>query len=319
MGWWARPHIARAIVDLGAAKDVQEAFDRYLGDKEGLRRQATHPAESSLWRIHDAGGVAVIKHSPAPCATSCPSYTETVWAPGRSTVLTAWSATTPVMTRRPSRSWCASPRGSTSPSPARRLSWPQCSQGRRHRCGLRIDGIADSMLDGLVRAWRKRHGHSQSGEPSCYGKSCARFGQVAGVDEALAMDSNIHIAFPLGTNQVTSDDVRIVQSPPTQVEVPSGFKAGLRFVTIKGYVGVEFDIDARKAGTRSRRSAVAWALSGAGSRPRLVRIAQHWKPVLKGVSGTSTACLTGWHLLSQQADGGWKPCVRGRTTSLRSP
>ena len=129
---------------------------------------------------------------------------------------------------------------------------------------------------------------------------------------ALAMDSNIHIAFPLGTNQVTSNDVRIVQSPPTQVEVPSGFKAGLRFgVNIKGYVGVEFDIDAQGWDLfKEERGGLGFV--GGGLRLHPVQIAQHWKPVLKEREwDLSLAYLTGWHLLGQQADGGWGRAYEG--------
>ena len=80
---------------------------------------------------------------------------------------------------------------------------------------------------------------------------------------ALAMDSNIHIAFPLGTNQVTSDDVRIVQSPPTQVEARAA-SSGLRFgVNIKGYVGVEF---IGKAGPVQKERGKALSRAGSACR-----------------------------------------------------
>ncbi len=58
-----RPHIARALIELGHATSVQEAFDLYLdanspaySGKKGL------PPSHAVQLIHDAGGVAIWAH-----------------------------------------------------------------------------------------------------------------------------------------------------------------------------------------------------------------------------------------------------------------
>lgn len=58
-----RPHVARAMVSAGFAKDLREAFDRWLAagrpayvDKERL------DIEDGIALIHDVGGIAVLAH-----------------------------------------------------------------------------------------------------------------------------------------------------------------------------------------------------------------------------------------------------------------
>jgi 3',5'-nucleoside bisphosphate phosphatase len=58
-----RPHVARALVDGGWARDFKEAFDRYLGNG----RSAFVPKDNlsladAIAMIHRAGGVAVLAH-----------------------------------------------------------------------------------------------------------------------------------------------------------------------------------------------------------------------------------------------------------------
>lgn len=64
-----RPHVARAVVAAGAAADMREAFDRYLGNGRpafvGKDRLAMVDA---IRMIHDAGGIAVLAH-PGESAT----------------------------------------------------------------------------------------------------------------------------------------------------------------------------------------------------------------------------------------------------------
>ncbi|WP_040948580.1 PHP domain-containing protein [Gorillibacterium massiliense] len=58
-----RPHIAAAMVQMGAVASVREAFDRYLG-KGGaayVNPPRIHPKEAIAW-IHEAGGSAVLAH-----------------------------------------------------------------------------------------------------------------------------------------------------------------------------------------------------------------------------------------------------------------
>jgi predicted metal-dependent phosphoesterase TrpH len=58
-----RPHVARAVVAAGAAVDLREAFDRYLGNGRpafvGKDRLAMADA---IRMVHDAGGIAVLAH-----------------------------------------------------------------------------------------------------------------------------------------------------------------------------------------------------------------------------------------------------------------
>ncbi|SFB36953.1 hypothetical protein SAMN05216312_106365 [Cohnella sp. OV330] len=58
-----RPHIAEAMVRIGAVGSVQEAFDRYLaeGKPAYVLPPRIAPAEAIAW-IHEAGGAAVIAH-----------------------------------------------------------------------------------------------------------------------------------------------------------------------------------------------------------------------------------------------------------------
>ncbi len=129
---------------------------------------------------------------------------------------------------------------------------------------------------------------------------------------AAAMDSNFQIAFPVGINQVSSDDVRIIQSPPTEIEVPGGFRTGLRLgVNIKGYVGIEFNVDAQGWDLfKEERGGLGFV--GGGLRLHPVQIAQHYQPMLKDREwDISFGYSTGWHLLGQQADGGWGRAFEG--------
>lgn len=71
-----RPHVARALVAGGHAKDVRDAFDRYLvpGRPGYVRRQGIGP-RAAIEAITAAGGIASLAHSP--------------WAPGEPEVIGA--------------------------------------------------------------------------------------------------------------------------------------------------------------------------------------------------------------------------------------
>lgn len=58
-----RPHVARAMVQLGLVPDVQTAFDRYLaeGKPAFVPHEGLTPADA-VQLIHAAGGVAVLAH-----------------------------------------------------------------------------------------------------------------------------------------------------------------------------------------------------------------------------------------------------------------
>jgi predicted metal-dependent phosphoesterase TrpH len=58
-----RPHVARAVVASGAARDVREAFDKFLGD--GRPAYVDKPrleARDAIALAHAAGGIAVWAH-----------------------------------------------------------------------------------------------------------------------------------------------------------------------------------------------------------------------------------------------------------------
>jgi predicted metal-dependent phosphoesterase TrpH len=58
-----RPHVARAVVAAGGARDVREAFDRFLGD--GRPAYVDKPrldAADAIRLAHEAGGIAVWAH-----------------------------------------------------------------------------------------------------------------------------------------------------------------------------------------------------------------------------------------------------------------
>jgi predicted metal-dependent phosphoesterase TrpH len=59
----ARPHIAKAIVDKGYAKEVQEVFDLYLADgKPCAVEKMNLTPEEGIDLIHKANGIAVLAH-----------------------------------------------------------------------------------------------------------------------------------------------------------------------------------------------------------------------------------------------------------------
>lgn len=62
-GQIGRPHLARVLVDRGAAATVAEAFERYLGRDSPayVPRPRLSPAEG-IALVHAAGGVAVLAH-----------------------------------------------------------------------------------------------------------------------------------------------------------------------------------------------------------------------------------------------------------------
>ncbi len=59
----ARPHFARVLVDKGYAKDIQDAFDKYLDESaRGFVQRQEVPMEEALERILGSGGVPSLAH-----------------------------------------------------------------------------------------------------------------------------------------------------------------------------------------------------------------------------------------------------------------
>lgn len=64
-----RPHVARALVSSGKARDHREAFDRWLGaGKPAYVEKEYLGMRDAITLVHEAGGIAVLAH-PGPAAT----------------------------------------------------------------------------------------------------------------------------------------------------------------------------------------------------------------------------------------------------------
>ena len=62
-GQVGRPHIARALMELGAVRNLQEAFDKYLGfRKPGYVSKFRFPPDQALTMIREAQGIPVLAH-----------------------------------------------------------------------------------------------------------------------------------------------------------------------------------------------------------------------------------------------------------------
>src|ERR1700722_1868484 len=59
----ARPHFARVLIEKGYAKDVQDAFDKFLDESaRGFVQRQEVPMEEALERILGSGGVPSLAH-----------------------------------------------------------------------------------------------------------------------------------------------------------------------------------------------------------------------------------------------------------------
>ena len=59
----ARPHFARVLIDKGYAKDIQDAFDKYLDESSrGYVQRQDIPIQEAIDRIRGAGGVTSLAH-----------------------------------------------------------------------------------------------------------------------------------------------------------------------------------------------------------------------------------------------------------------
>jgi predicted metal-dependent phosphoesterase TrpH len=58
-----RPHIARALVDNGAARDVSDAFERFIGSQcPAFVPSSTLSTAQAIAAINQSGGVSVLAH-----------------------------------------------------------------------------------------------------------------------------------------------------------------------------------------------------------------------------------------------------------------
>ncbi len=58
-----RSHIAKAIVSLGHAKDMQQAFKKYIGKKGRIKvSKGWMSLEQAISLIHEAGGISILAH-----------------------------------------------------------------------------------------------------------------------------------------------------------------------------------------------------------------------------------------------------------------
>jgi hypothetical protein len=72
-----RPHVARALVELGVCADADEAFVRYLRrGRPGYEPYAALSASEAIALVHGAGGVAVLAHPPLSTGVDAPGGIE---------------------------------------------------------------------------------------------------------------------------------------------------------------------------------------------------------------------------------------------------
>ncbi len=72
-----RPHLARALVDLGVCRDADEAFVKYLRrGRPGYEPYAAFSAREAIDLLHGAGGVAVLAHPPLSGGVDAPGGIE---------------------------------------------------------------------------------------------------------------------------------------------------------------------------------------------------------------------------------------------------
>lgn len=72
-GALGRPHVARALVELGVVPDVEEAFARWLRrGRPAYEPNAELSAADAIALVHDAGGVAVLAHPPLSAGVDSP-------------------------------------------------------------------------------------------------------------------------------------------------------------------------------------------------------------------------------------------------------
>jgi predicted metal-dependent phosphoesterase TrpH len=72
-----RPHVARALVEIGACRDSDDAFTRWLRrGKPAYVANSAFSAREAIELVHGAGGVAVLAHPPLSSGVDQPGGLE---------------------------------------------------------------------------------------------------------------------------------------------------------------------------------------------------------------------------------------------------
>ena len=164
-----RPHIAAAMVKRGYCASIPEAFDRFLADGKPayVRKERVLPRDAIRW-IHDAGGIAVIAHPRSLKSRmrglSYGSIIGSLALDGLDGVECYYSShnerTRDELMRVAARMNLCITGGSDFHGPTVRTG---VTVGR----GYGKLSIPDKLLDGMVQAWQRRHGHGPEDRPAC--------------------------------------------------------------------------------------------------------------------------------------------------------
>ena len=164
-----RPHIAAAMVKRGYCSSIPEAFDRFLADGKPAyeRKDRVLPRDAIRW-IHEAGGIAVIAHPRSlkgrMRGVSYGSIIGSLALDGLDGVECYYSShnerTRNELMRVAARMNLCITGGSDFHGPTVRAG---VTVGR----GYGKLSIPDKLLDGMVLAWQRRHGHGPEDRPAC--------------------------------------------------------------------------------------------------------------------------------------------------------
>ncbi|MBM65163.1 MAG: phosphoesterase [Myxococcales bacterium] len=164
-----RPHIAAAMVKKGYCATIPEAFDRFLADGKPayVPKDRVLPRDAIRW-IHEAGGIAVIAHPRSLKSRmrglSYGSIIGSLALDGLDGVECYYSShnerTRDELMRVAARMNLCITGGSDFHGPTVRAG---VSVGR----GYGKLSIPDKLLDGMVLAWQRRHGHGPEDRPAC--------------------------------------------------------------------------------------------------------------------------------------------------------